>query len=220
MLLADSDAVDVVDIRLIAAVCGLMFVLAIVRMHGLVADQRQLAITDGLTGLRTRRFLEAQLSLEIARVRRGGVVGLFIIDVDHFKSINDRFGHPAGDLVLAEISHRLRDATRQQDVLARHGGEEFALLAPIVGQDELWVIGERLRDRVASGPIGLSDGEWAEVTVSVGAAACPLHARGEAELVSVADRALYAAKAAGRNRLVVGDGPQVTVASVSQNIDS
>ena len=116
-----------------AAACAAIFVLTILRMTGLVADQRRLATTDGLTGLRTRRFLEHRLRLELARSRRSGVpLGLFLVDVDHFKLVNDRHGHPAGDVVLVEIGRRLRRAGGA-GVLARFGGEEFALLVPGTG---------------------------------------------------------------------------------------
>jgi diguanylate cyclase (GGDEF)-like protein len=134
----------------------------------------------------------------VARTRRpGGTLALFIVDVDHFKSINDRHGHPAGDRVLSEISARPRSATRPGDVLARYGGEEFALLAPRARQQDLSAIAERLRERVADGPVRLESTTSVAVTVSVGAAALPAHAADLRELVAVADRALYGAKAAG-----------------------
>ncbi|KAA2261354.1 diguanylate cyclase [Solihabitans fulvus] len=196
------------EIPVIAGACAVLFVLAIARLAGLVADQRRLAITDSLTGLRTRRFFEARLPVELARARRtNGSLALFIVDVDRFKSINDRYGHPAGDQVLVEIAARLRGAARAEDVLARYGGEEFALLVPDTSQDELPGIAERLRHRVARGPIAVAQDYWVAVTVSVGTASFPEHGVSPSELVATADRALYAAKAAGRDRIVVGDGP-------------
>ncbi len=200
---------NLADIRLVAATWATIFVLITIRMHGLASSQRRLAITDGLTGLHTRRFLETQLPHEVARALRAGRgFGLFIVDVDHFKSINDQYGHPAGDRALAEIAGRLRSATRSEDVLARYGGEEFALLAPHLGIDDLARVAERLREEVANRPIAVTDDVWVAVTVSVGAAGYPLHARDESGLISVADAALYAAKAAGRDRVVIGSrGP-------------
>jgi two-component system cell cycle response regulator len=193
------------DLPVTATACVLLFGLTIARMTGLVADQRRLAMTDPLTGLYSRRFVEEQLALEAARVRRGrGSLALFIVDADHFKSINDRYGHPAGDRALAGIAARLRDAAREGDVLARYGGEEFALLAPNADEADLAPIAERLRAAVARAPIPAGAAGTTAVTVSVGGAACPTHATDPAGLVQVADQALYAAKARGRNRAVIG----------------
>jgi diguanylate cyclase (GGDEF)-like protein len=198
------------EVPVIAGACAVLFALTLGRMAGLVAEQRRLAVTDVLTGLRTRRFLEAALPVEIARAcRTGGSVGLFIIDIDHFKSINDRYGHPAGDQALTEVAGRLGSAARSGALLARYGGEEFALLSPGAGPDELAVVAERLRAAVGGRPIELAEHELAAVTVSVGAASCPLHAEDPTELVAIADRALYRAKALGRDRAVIGDGVAV-----------
>jgi two-component system, cell cycle response regulator len=195
------------DIPVTAVACAILFGLTIARMAGLVTDQRRLAVTDALTGLHTRRFAEAHL-------QQGVPQSLLIIDVDHFKSINDRYGHPAGDRALVEIAARLREAARPGDVLARYGGEEFALIVPTTGVEELRGIAERLRQRVGGTPIALSADTYVAVTVSVGAASAP--AAGSAEqLIAVADRALYRAKAEGRNRVAVGDAraamPSLTV---------
>jgi two-component system, cell cycle response regulator len=214
-LLIQSARNTLVDVPVIAVACALLFLLTLARMVGLIGDQRRLAVVDGLTGLYTRRFLEAQLSLEMARARRnGGTLALFIADVDHFKLINDRHGHPAGDRALTEISRRLRESTRPGDVLARYGGEEFALLAPRASQKDLSVIAERLRQQVGSVPVAVSSGTSVAITVSVGAAAYPLHASDLKELVAVADRALYAAKAAGRDRAVIGPADRPTFGAV------
>jgi two-component system cell cycle response regulator len=199
------------DVLVIAAGSALLSLLIIARLAGLVADQRKLAITDSLTGLHTRRFFEAQLPLEISRARRGdGSVAVFIIDVDRFKSINDNYGHPAGDDVLMEVAARLRAASRAGEVLARYGGEEFALLVPDAGPGRLSVIANRLRERVAEKPIPVNAGNDdipLFVTVSVGSASFPTHGDGPDDIVVIADRALYAAKAAGRNRIAVGPEP-------------
>ncbi|MFI9381461.1 diguanylate cyclase [Kutzneria sp. NPDC052558] len=204
---------DFRDIPVIALACAALFGLTIARLAGLVSDQRRLAITDALTGLHTRRFFEAQLPIEVARARRGGgSLAVFIVDVDHFKSINDRYGHPAGDQALIEIAARLRGAARGGDVLARYGGEEFALLVPEASLTELQTIAERLRVRVASSPVAISEDTWIAVTVSVGAACFPLHGDSPNELVATADRALYVAKARGRDRVVVGEASATSTA--------
>jgi diguanylate cyclase (GGDEF)-like protein len=194
------------DIPVIAAACAALFMLTIGRLAGLVADQRKLAITDVLTGLRTRRFFGAQLPVEIARARRSGAeLALLIVDIDHFKSINDGYGHPAGDRVLVEVARRLRESIRPSDVLARYGGEEFALVVSNAGVEELAVIGERLRNQIAASQIQVASDVWLRVTVSVGTATMPVNGGSAAELITTADRALYAAKAQGRNRIVLGD---------------
>ncbi|HEX4724214.1 MAG TPA: diguanylate cyclase [Pseudonocardiaceae bacterium] len=194
------------DVPVIAGACAVLFMLTIGRLAGLVADQRRLAITDVLTGLRTRRFFSSQLPLEIARARRVGTsLALLIVDVDRFKSINDKYGHPAGDRVLVEVARRLRESVRQADFLARYGGEEFALVVPGASPQELASIGERLRNQVASRPIQVAPETWIEVTVSVGTAGYPRHGKTVSELITTADRALYAAKSQGRDRVVVGE---------------
>ncbi|WP_035305009.1 diguanylate cyclase [Actinokineospora inagensis] len=194
------------DVPVVAGTCALLFALTIARLAALVSDQRRLAITDALTGLHTRRFFEAQLPLEIARARRsGGSVAVLIADVDHFKMINDRYGHPAGDQVLIEIATRLRRTVRAGEVLARYGGEEFAIILPSATTETLPTIAERLRQTVSGQQIRLPGECWTEVTVSVGTAVYPTHGGDPDNLVSVADRALYAAKAAGRDRVVIGD---------------
>ncbi|QFU90797.1 diguanylate cyclase [Amycolatopsis sp. YIM 10] len=192
------------SIPVVGCACAILFVLTIARLAGLVSEQRRLAITDSLTGLRTRRFFEAELPAEINRARRASSpLAVLIADVDHFKSINDRYGHPAGDRVLVEISRRLRRATRDNDILARYGGEEFALLIRGTGGEEPAVIGERIRRAVADSPIEINGGHRPiEVTISVGTASFPLHGTTPADLVGAADRALYAAKNRGRDRVV------------------
>jgi two-component system, cell cycle response regulator len=205
------------DIPVTAVACAVLFGLTIARMAGLANDQRRLAVTDGLTGLHTRRFVEAQLALEVARARRTGcTLGFFILDVDNFKSINDRYGHPAGDTALVEIAARLRAVARPGDVLARYGGEQFALLVPGARADELRATAERLREWVAGSPVAVCAQTYVAVTASVGAAGYPLSCvdgPGATDasvdylvdyLVDVADRALDRAKAIGRNRVVVG----------------
>lgn len=177
--------------------------LIMIRMRYAEVRQRRLANTDVLTGLCTRRFLETRMALASVRAGQpGATLALLLIDVDHFKSVNDRFGHPAGDRALAEVARRLREVARSADVVARYGGEEFALLTAHLGQDDLYVLGERLRLAVAASPVTVDDGTTLPVTVSVGAAAATLPAS-PAELVDRADRALYAAKSGGRDRCVL-----------------
>jgi two-component system cell cycle response regulator len=217
LLLQSRESHSSSDMAVIAHASAAMFLLTILRMTGLVTVQRQLAITDGLTGLLTRRHLENRLAVELARARRArGELSLFLVDVDHFKLVNDRWGHQAGDRVLVEIANRLRRATGdlEDGLLARFGGEEFALLVPHAGPDRLAATAERLRHAVASSPVALGPESWTSVTVSVGAASYPAHAADVTELVGVVDGALYAAKARGRDRAVIGPAPRSPAAVV------
>jgi diguanylate cyclase (GGDEF)-like protein len=198
------------DIPVIAVACGLLFLLTIFRLALLVVQQRWLAITDVLTGLRTRRYFEARLAAEVAHARRTrSALAVLIADVDHFKAINDSYGHPGGDRVLVQIATRLRGAIRQEDVLSRYGGEEFAVLVRGASADDPLVIAERLRQRIGSSPVMIEDGTWVEVTISVGTATYNLHGDTPDDLVKAADRALYVAKCHGRNRIDVGPGDAV-----------
>jgi two-component system, cell cycle response regulator len=193
------------QIPVVVVACVLLFLLVMARMAVLVRAQRQVAITDALTGLHTRRFFEEAICTETARAQRNGrTLGLLILDIDHFKRVNDSFGHNGGDRVLCEVAARLRNCVRPGDVVARYGGEEFAVLLPDAGEQDIVRIGERIRLGLASAPIAANDKRWISVSASIGAAALPIHGRTPAELVLTADRALYAAKRSGRDRLLIG----------------
>lgn len=188
---------------LASSACAIMFLLVLARMAGLVATQRRAAITDGLTGLRTRRAFEESLAVECRRAARHGYeVGLLIIDVDHFKQVNDTYGHPAGDRMLQEVATRLRLSARAGSVVGRYGGEEFVVLTPHTSPEELHAVAERLRIAVAGLPVAAADDVLLGVTVSVGAAT----GTDPAVLTQTADIALYEAKAAGRNRSILATG--------------
>jgi diguanylate cyclase (GGDEF)-like protein len=192
--------------------CAVLFLLVLARMAGLVAAQRQVAITDSLTGLYTRGFFQETLRVEAARAARGQTsLGILLMDADHFKRVNDNYGHPAGDSVLTELARRVRGACRPGDVVARYGGEEFAVLLAGAGPVLALEIAERVRRTVADSPLALGEGFHLDVTVSVGVAVLPGAnlppvvdpgpvSAGDA-VVGAADRALYAAKHAGRNRI-------------------
>lgn len=166
-------------------------------------------LTDPLTGLYNRRFFERRLHEELDRWARrpgGSLVGM-LVDVDHFKQINDRYGHPAGDRILQGVARLLGKELRGSDVLARYGGEEFVLLLPDTTEDQGYLTAERLRQQVESaswtGP-GLAT---QKITVSIGLAClsrehCVTAANPGAALFQSADAALYKAKQAGRNRVV------------------
>ena len=160
--------------------------------------------TDALTGIANRGHFQAGLDAAVADARAGGdPVALLIADLDHFKSVNDRHGHAAGDRVLREVAALLRENFVGEDVLvARLGGEEFAVLVAAPNIEGVALLAETFRARLARKRIELDDGTRLEITVSLGLArfSHELHAAGDA-LYAEADAALYRAKAAGRNRL-------------------
>jgi diguanylate cyclase (GGDEF)-like protein len=165
----------------------------------------QLAITDGLTGLYNHRYFHERLALEVERALRTGLsLTMLMIDVDHFKLYNDSQGHPAGDDVLRTVARLLREERRVNDVVARYGGEEFAILLVDVDARPGKRVAERIRDRIAQHPFPhVGDLPGGALTVSIGVASCPEHARSAKDLLSVADAALYKAKQRGRNQVAV-----------------
>lgn len=165
---------------------------------------REQAIRDGLTGLFNRRHFVEQVDRELARGRRHGhATALLLIDIDHFKHINDRFGHPQGDAVLRRVADCLRAQVRGEDTAARIGGEEFGLLLPRTAMAAATTLAERLRCCVASHGGLVPDGEPVTVSIGVAVAAEETDAQGGWEpLYAQADTRLYAAKQAGRNRVV------------------
>jgi diguanylate cyclase (GGDEF)-like protein len=162
--------------------------------------------TDSLTGWHNRRYLVTRLHEELARCRRDRTpLTCLMIDVDHFKSVNDRFGHLAGDEVLRQLAHCISAEVRGSDVSARYGGEEFVVLLPGTGIGAGFLLAERIRAAVAAEPFELPAGSPLPVTVSIGVAEQSptleerdLKAAGE-RLLALADVALYEAKAGGRN---------------------
>ncbi|GAB4285057.1 MAG: hypothetical protein Kow0092_39250 [Deferrisomatales bacterium] len=163
---------------------------------------RALATTDGLTGLANRRVLFERLAQELARSDRyEHPSSLLLLDVDHFKKINDRYGHPAGDAVLRAVARALQEQARETDLVARYGGEEFAVLLPNTDEAGGGNLAERIRARIEALRVTWEDKEI-PVRLSVGAAAAEDGARTVDALVSRADQALYAAKQGGRNRVV------------------
>jgi diguanylate cyclase (GGDEF)-like protein len=166
-------------------------------------QQRQLAVRDGLTGLYNRRAFNELLTSAIANEdrRAGGSLGLAILDLDHFKSLNDTYGHPAGDAALRSLARLLNQHLRKGDQAARYGGEEFVVILP--GSDEERSMGaaERLRSALEKHRF-VFEGSRIPLTASIGVAVWPADGREPEALLSASDRALYAAKQAGRNRVV------------------
>jgi len=161
------------------------------------------AATDGLTGLPNKRSVTDTLKRMFAQASRTGTpLTLVLLDLDHFKEINDRHGHPVGDLVLANVGAVLRTALRAGDFAGRNGGEEFALLLPDTDISAGYEIAQRVR--AAVGEIILPGVDVA-VTVSLGMAVYPDHASTPERLERLADAALYVAKRSGRNRTELAD---------------
>jgi diguanylate cyclase (GGDEF)-like protein len=166
------------------------------------AEAEQRSRVDALTGLFNRRHTMESIEHELARASNGPGVGVLMFDVDHFKRVNDRHGHAGGDAVLVEVAERLRHGVREWDVVARLGGEEFCVVAPgLDSEDAVAALGERLRTAVADRPVTLANGVTIPVTISVGAALVASGSGSAEHAIDFADRALYAAKRHGRNRL-------------------
>ncbi len=164
------------------------------------------ATRDSLTGLHNRQYLLERLSEELARARRHRFpVSFLMIDIDHFKRINDRLGHPAGDRALSVVAAILRDNVRGEDTVARYGGEEFAILAPFSDVRGARILGERLRVLVENNDWSKGEGRL-PLTVSVGTATFPNDAEAVLDLIHKSDIALYRAKHGGRNRVVSYSG--------------
>jgi diguanylate cyclase (GGDEF)-like protein len=163
----------------------------------------QAAVIDPVSGLFNRRYFQARLEEELQRAgRQRTPVGLLMIDVDGFKAINDRFGHPAGDAVIRDVSEIMRRSVRMFDVCTRFGGEEFAVMMPGGTADGTRAIAERIRQRVEAYQRSEPELSGLRVTVSVGVAVAPPGATAR-DLVERADRALYHAKDTGKNRVSV-----------------
>lgn len=169
----------------------------------------KLAHTDGLTELYNYRFFQQLLAIELSRARRfQRPLALIMLDVDHFKSYNDLHGHQAGDGALRQLARLLKRSSRSYDLVARYGGDEFAIILPETGKSTAMEVAERIRSSIAARPI---DGDGlvpaTRVTASLGMASFPQDAGDESELIRKADGALYHAKARGRDRLWCAESP-------------
>ena len=167
-----------------------------------VAKLQEYADRDGLTGIANRRFFEARLRDEYTRWQRyGGDMSVLLFDLDHFKKINDQFGHGVGDTVLREMAQRVAQVVRVQDTFGRFGGEEFALLLPCTPLEDAMLVAEKIRHTIGDAPVDVQ-GVSVPVTASVGGAAARVGVPNYDVLINEADAALYSAKRQGRNRSV------------------
>ncbi len=164
------------------------------------------SIRDPLTNLFNRHFMQIALERELARAeRRRCVLAVLMLDVDHFKTFNDTWGHAAGDTVLKDVAEVLRTSVREEDIVCRYGGEEFMIILTDISPEDAWERAEGLRRAVASLRISLGKDVVAEVTVSIGVALYPSDGEGAEILVPKADKALYRAKREGRNRVLLAE---------------
>jgi diguanylate cyclase (GGDEF)-like protein len=195
---ADSKAFDGESVELFHAIAPQIGV-AVDRalLQEKAGEFEQLSVTDPLTGLLNRRYIEERLTEEVKRSNRHGFpMSFMMLDVDEFKSYNDQFGHPAGDEALKLVAHVVRDTLRGADVAARFGGEEFSILLPQTTGEEAEMIAERIRHNVEQ-----ADFPHRRVTLSIGIANCSAELCSAKNIVSAADKALYEAKRAGRNQV-------------------
>ncbi len=169
------------------------------------------AVTDPLTGLYNRAYFHEALGVEFRRAQRyKHPMTLVLLDLDHFKQVNDNLGHTAGDQALREVSLRLRQTARSTDVVARHGGEEFAMILPETDLEHGLIAAERFRAAVDGATVHGARGGSRALTISAGVGCYPAHATSMSELIELTDAALYNAKRQGRNRVcpvTVGSEP-------------
>ena len=180
----------------------------------------ELSSRDALSGLANRRQFELTLAAELDRVARAGEPALLLlIDIDHFKKVNDAHGHAAGDQVLKAVAQALRECIRPMDTVARFGGEEFAMILPNCASYFAQTVAERIRLRVGSEMVAVAPGSEARVTVSIGGAFAPQWVRSSALLwVERADRELYRAKSEGRNRVCLEQQAQSFVSAEEKGL--
>jgi len=201
---AGDDKFDDVDLSLLE-ILGPQIAVALesAEWHERATQFQLMSITDPLTGLLNRRYLEERLADELSRSERYNyAMSCLMIDIDDFKSYNDRNGHQAGDVALKITAHALKGTLRSADVACRYGGEEFCILLPQTSISEAGVIAERMRQRVAEReyPFGKSQ-PLGNVTVSIGISTLGKHIDTGEKVIAAADRALYTAKSQGKNRI-------------------
>ncbi len=165
---------------------------------------KNMATYDTLTGLYNRRYFEERFGAEAEKSFYSGIpLSLVMVDIDHFKKVNDTFGHTEGDQILCRISSLLKNSVRRKDTVARYGGEEFILMLPEAGLEQSFVIAERIRQLVESTPFDVGRAQ-VNLTLSMGISNFPSHrVKSKEELIRMADQALYDAKRGGRNRVCI-----------------
>jgi diguanylate cyclase (GGDEF)-like protein len=197
------NAFDQVDQRLLTTLASQVAVA--LENARLYEETEQLAVTDGLTGLNNHRFFQSFFDRELNRARRyNHPLSLIMMDIDHFKKINDTLGHPVGDKVLIEVARLLREQARDVDLVARYGGEEFMLVLPETKKSEAQLLAERIRVAVEKNRFEAEEAKnIGRVTISLGVSGFPDDGSEKDEIIDKVDKALYRAKAGGRNQVRV-----------------
>jgi len=173
------------------------------RLRETVQQTIEAAVTDGLTGLHNRRFMSTHLEQALGQaLRHERSLSVLIADMDHFKLVNDTYGHDAGDAVLRELADRIRGSIRGADLACRYGGEEFVVIMPDTDMDAAGIVAERIRSRVADEPFRLPDGRMLPRTISIGIGSLAAATDTCEAVLKRADSGLYEAKENGRNRVV------------------
>ena len=189
-------------------------------LQNLIDGLCELSLKDPLTGLPNRRHISAVLEREIDRVARSGEAALLLmLDIDHFKRVNDSHGHLAGDVVLQSVARTLESCVRPMDTVARYGGEEFAIVLPTCQFGFGRVVAERVRRAIESTPIRISPSLTLDITVSIGGAFALQWIRSTTTLwIDRAEAELYKAKLAGRNRVSIEDQPDSSVSAEEKSL--
>lgn len=180
----------------------IQFALIVILIH-LYSKSKELAIKDELTDIYNRRYFQKMLDLEIKRATRyNRELSLLMIDADHFKKFNDRYGHLVGDKMLIRLAKLLKNNLREMDILARYGGEEFVLLLPDTSLPNAVHVGKKIRRLIKENlKMNSQDSQITPITVSIGVSAFPESAETVKELLHAADQALYKAKEKGRDQV-------------------
>jgi diguanylate cyclase (GGDEF)-like protein len=167
-------------------------------------EYKRNASIDGLTGLYNRRWIDEALPRFVARYSRGKQsLSILIVDIDHFKKVNDTFGHPAGDQVIVAVAHSMRNNLRPTDMVARYGGEEFLIILPDTDKEQARLVADRVRTAVVELELTVEgQPDLKSVTISLGGA-CLEGTQTMADLIAAADRMLYESKHGGRNRVMI-----------------
>ncbi|MBX2861032.1 MAG: diguanylate cyclase [Vampirovibrio sp.] len=162
----------------------------------------RMATTDSMTGLRNHRYFQEQMLKHIEHAEKvGGKFSLILVDIDHFKKFNDTYGHQAGDEVLRQVAQKLKNSVRGNDMVARYGGEEMAVILDRTAEEEAMAVGWKLVKRVAEEAYPIADGVAKHVTISVGVSTYPNHGESPSQLIEFSDQGLYRAKENGRNQV-------------------
>jgi diguanylate cyclase (GGDEF)-like protein len=204
----DSDqpnAFDVQDLQFFSVIGYQMA--ATLKQFQKISSIKDMAIYDTLTNVHNRRYFEERLKTETQKSFSANTpLSLVMVDIDHFKQVNDTFGHPDGDRVLCKIASLLKGSVRKDDTVARYGGEEFVLILPGAKLEVTSVIAERIRRLIETTTFEIEKGQI-HISISIGISNLPVHpARSKEELIKMADHALYNAKKEGRNRVCIFTG--------------